>query len=136
MSNSEKAIEITGLQLIDYLELEEQLPSGAIRKAPAAEGPGGMHGEPTLVTAIIILTAAAAHALNTWLSNRHSDASKESGSDINSGADGITMTISPDKTITIHMGSSGTSSDAAQKGELVAGIESVTTAILHAAEST
>lgn len=107
------AVQVTGLQLIDYLELEEQLPSGSVSQTPAADIPPGAHGEPILITAVIVLSAVAAKTLASWLAARHPNqaipAPPTATSGVAAPAPGITMTIAPDHTITIHMGAASPS---------------------------
>jgi len=94
---------ISGLQRIDYLELKEQLPPDTIRELPAPKAPEGVRGEPTLIAAVIMVTAAGVHALASWLDRRRSQNTKEPGF-------GFTVTIS-DHTVTLKL-TSGTESGA------------------------
>jgi hypothetical protein len=107
------AVEVTGLQLIDYLELEEQLPPGSVSQTPAADIPPGAYGEPMLITAVIVLSAVAAKALASWLAARHPKQDSPAPTATTAAAapaPGITMTIAPDRTITIHLGAAASPS--------------------------
>lgn len=126
---SETTVEIAGLQLIDYLELEEQLPAGTVRQAPAPAGDTGAHGSPDLVVAVITLTAAVVQALTMWLSRRHAESEPKIADD------GITLTVSPDHTITIMLGHAA-EPPAGSGAKLLSGIDAVTEAVRAAAEKT
>lgn len=122
--NENTYLTITELPLIDYLELKEQLPPDTIQQVPAPAAPSGLHGEPVLITAAIMMSVAAAHALSTWLSRRHSEEA------------GLTMTIDADRNITIHMGTPPESARSGEKRMLsVSDMTSMLEEIQHAADS-
>jgi hypothetical protein len=141
------AVEVTGLQLIDYLELEEQLPPGSVSQTPAADIPPGAHGEPMLITAVIVLSAVAAKALASWLAARHpkqaASPAPTATTAVAAPAPGITMTIAPDRTITIHMGAAASPSTpspastspaaATTTGEAVSDVQIIADTLLKAA---
>jgi hypothetical protein len=89
---------IAGLQEIDCIELEEQLPPDTIRQLPAPSRHSGQYGEPILITAAIVVTAAAVHALSAWLARRNVQGTE---------GQGFTLTIDPDHKITIRLGATG-----------------------------
>jgi len=126
---SETTVEIAGLQLIDYLELEEQLPAGTVRQAPASAGDPGAHGSPDFVVAVITLTATVVQALTVWLSHRHAESEQKTANDA------ITVEVSPDHSITIRLGHVAEPS-AGSGGKLLSGINAVTEAVRAAAEKT
>lgn len=140
------AVEVTGLQLIDYLELEEQLPPGSVSQTPAADIPPGAHGEPIFITAVIVLSAVAAKALASWLAARHPKQASPAPTATTAAAaaaPGITMTIAPDRTITIHMGAAASPSTpspastspaaATTTGEAVSDVQIIADTLLKAA---
>jgi len=133
--NAEKTVEITGLQLIDYLELAEQFPPGTVRRLPAPTQPAGAHGEPTLVTVLLTLTAASAQVLTAWLVSRQTVKTAAATPAATAGTEGITLTISPDRSIILHMGATPSQATETGKEALVSGIQAVTSAILKEAES-
>jgi hypothetical protein len=103
---------IAGLQLIDYRELEEQLPPDTIRRLPAQETPGGEYRSPELVTAVLMVTAAGVHALATWLAQRRARAQR---------GQGFMLTISPDHTVTIKL-TSGAETDTPSPASDILGV--------------
>jgi hypothetical protein len=70
---------VTGLQRIEYLELKEKLPPDTIRELPAPETPEGIRGEPTLIAAVIMVTATGIHALASWLARRRAQHNEAPG---------------------------------------------------------
>jgi hypothetical protein len=85
---------IAGLQLIDYRELEEQLPPDTIRQLPRPARRSGQHGEPMLVTAAVVATDAVVRALSAWLAQRNSQDPEEQG---------FALTMDPGHKVTISL---------------------------------
>jgi hypothetical protein len=68
-----KTVTVDGLHLIEYLELEELVGLDFIRRRADEDGQTASFGEPTLIAAVIILTAATVRAVSDWLNRRHAD---------------------------------------------------------------
>jgi hypothetical protein len=66
-------ITIPDLLDIDVLEMEEQLPEGAVQSAPApsSDGTADYH-DLGLTAAIVIVSVAAINGLSVWLAKRRS----------------------------------------------------------------
>lgn len=71
----QKTLQVAGLSELDLLELEEELPHGAVERPPENVADGGEHGDLGLTTAIVILSAAAIHGLSVWLAKRSQEKS-------------------------------------------------------------
>jgi hypothetical protein len=104
-----KSLIIAGLQEIDYLELQEQLPPDTIRQLPKPPRASGQHGTLDPISAVVILTVAAIHALSAWLARRSS----------RTGEPPVILEVDPDHKITIRLGASG----GGGKGEQISGSE-------------
>jgi hypothetical protein len=122
-----KNMTITGLQTIEYLELKEQLPPDAIRRVPGPETSDGLYGEPTLIAAVIMVTAAGVHALASWLARRRAQNAKEPGF-------GFTVTIS-DHTVTLKLTSGAETETASLKSDRTSDILGVLEEALREAGS-
>jgi hypothetical protein len=69
MSESAR-LRLDHLAEIDLMELEEDLPEGAVERVPPELANGGVHGDLGLTAAVVILGAATVHALAVWLAKR------------------------------------------------------------------
>ncbi len=83
-------IRINGLQRIDYLELEEVVPPGAITELDQPAASSGQHGEPILITAVLV--SVGVRALSGWLARRHAQNPDEPGFKLTTHSDG-TVTV-------------------------------------------
>lgn len=63
-------LELDGVTGIDILELQEELPEGAVTPGSAETTPLGDHGDLGLTAAVVILSAAVIHGLAVWLAKR------------------------------------------------------------------
>ncbi|MGW0556018.1 hypothetical protein ACWDZ6_17710 [Streptomyces sp. NPDC002926] len=61
---------IEGLWLVEFLELSESLPPGAIRKQSRAADDGRTHGDLGTVVAVLTLTSAVLQSFTAWLQAR------------------------------------------------------------------
>jgi hypothetical protein len=73
---------------IDLMELEEELPEGAVERVPAELADGGVHGDLGLTAAVVILGAATVHALAVWLAKRRTRTQDELDLQFERSADG------------------------------------------------
>ena len=73
---------------IDLMELEEELPDGAVERVPAELADGGVHGDLGLTAAVVILGAATIHALAVWLAKHRTRTQDELDLQFERDADG------------------------------------------------
>lgn len=85
---STKTVTVDGLYLIEYLELEELVGLDFIKRRPDEDGQAASFGEPTLVAAVIILTAATVRAVSDWFNRRHADRNSQRLVRVREGSDG------------------------------------------------
>ena len=88
--SKDASIRINGLQRIDYLELEEVLPPGTITELDQPAAASGQHGEPVLITAVLL--TAGVRALAGWLADRRAQPPERPGFKLTTHSDG-TVTV-------------------------------------------
>jgi hypothetical protein len=87
-------LQIASLSELDLLELEEELPSGAVERQIENVADTGQHGDLGLTTAIVILSAAAIHGLAVWMAKRRGEIAS---------TDDVSVEQCPDGSITLRM---------------------------------
>lgn len=96
---------VAGLSELDLLDLEEELPEGAIQRASEKALQSAEHGDLGLTAAVVILSAAAIHGLSVWLAKRTEKKSAVEDVSVKQGKDGSLE-------ITVHRESHGHITDA------------------------
>ncbi|MFI6875309.1 hypothetical protein ACIBL6_17910 [Streptomyces sp. NPDC050400] len=86
-------IEVAGLDILDFSELQEELPD-AVTELPGKPVEEGHHPEPATLTALVLLTAAGVQAFSAWMARRRPPAP---------GQPGYRVEVRPDGTVLIHL---------------------------------
>jgi hypothetical protein len=63
-------LELSGLEAIDILELEEHLPEGIVTRVEGTQSRSTDYGDLGLTSALVFLSAAVVHGLAVWLVKR------------------------------------------------------------------
>jgi hypothetical protein len=107
--SKDASLRINGLQRIDYLELEEVLPSGTITELEQPEAVSGQFGEPVLLTAILLTVGI--RELSRWLAARRAEDPKKPW---------FKLTTHGDGTVTVELTAEGGESSGSSTAEGIA----------------
>lgn len=88
MSEGNITIHLSGLDLMDFVELQEQFPEEQLEELPQPAVEDGVHGEPGTIAAALLITSIGLQAFSTWLARRSSQNNQQQGFIIEVGRDG------------------------------------------------
>ncbi|WP_369275665.1 hypothetical protein AB5J55_42020 [Streptomyces sp. R11] len=99
----EPFVVIKGLWLVEFHELHESLPPGAIRKQSRAADDGRTYGDLGTIVAVLTLTSAALQTFTAWLQARQAKHLGRTEPQPEPSGQGYTLELRSDGTVVITL---------------------------------
>lgn len=86
--SSTVTVRVAGLDLMDFLELQEQCPDGSPQRLPEQRAENGLYGEPATITALLVLASVGVQTFSNWLAQRRAQSTNQPGFTVEVRSDG------------------------------------------------